>query len=111
MVIARLKGYQLKLVIPDKMSAEKIYHLRALGAEVMMTRSDVEKGHPEYYQDRARTLASSISGAFYVSQFENLANPETHEQSTGPEIWQQTGQQLDAVIVGVGSGGTFTGLS
>ncbi len=109
-LIASLKGYKLKLVIPDKMSAEKIYHLRALGAEVIITRSDVEKGHPDYYQDKARALAESIPGAFYVNQFENPANPETHEHSTGPEIWMQTAQQLDAVITGVGSGGTFTGL-
>ena len=109
-LIAALKGYKLKLVIPDKMSAEKIFHLRALGAEVIITRSDVEKGHPDYYQDKARALAESTLGAFYVNQFENPANPLTHEQSTGPEIWQQTGGQLDAVIAGVGSGGTLTGL-
>jgi len=109
-LIAALKGYKLKLVIPDKMSAEKIFHLRALGAEVIITRSDVEKGHPDYYQDKARALAESTPGAFYVNQFENPANPLTHEQSTGPEIWQQTGGQLDAVIAGVGSGGTLTGL-
>lgn len=109
-LIASLKGYKLKLVIPDKMSAEKIYHLRALGAEVIITRSDVEKGHPDYYQDKARALAASIPGAFYVNQFENPANPETHERTTGPEIWKQVSHQLDAVIAGVGSGGTFTGL-
>jgi len=109
-LIAALKGYKLKLVIPDKMSAEKIFHLRALGAEVIITRSDVEKGHPDYYQDKARALAESTPGAFYVNQFENPANPLTHEQSTGPEIWQQTSGQLDAIIAGVGSGGTFTGL-
>jgi len=109
-LIAVLKGYKLKLVIPDKMSAEKIFHLRALGAEVIITRSDVEKGHPDYYQDKARALAARTPGAFYVNQFENPANPLTHEQSTGPEIWQQTGGQLDAIIAGVGSGGTFTGL-
>jgi len=109
-LIASLKGYKLKLVIPDKMSPEKIFHLRALGAEVILTRSDVEKGHPEYYQDRARLLAEQTPGAFYINQFENPANPATHERSTGPEIWQQTSQQLDAVVAGVGSGGTLTGL-
>lgn len=109
-LIASLKGYKLKLVIPDKMSAEKIYHLRALGAEVLITRSDVEKGHPEYYQDKALALAAQIPGAFYVNQFENPANPAAHELTTGPEIWQQTGYNIDAVVAGVGSGGTFTGL-
>src|SRR5499426_921711 len=70
-LVARAKGYRVLLVIPDKMSAEKVLHLKALGAEIRMTRSDVNKGHPEYYQDMAQRLASEISGAFYVNQFGN----------------------------------------
>jgi cystathionine beta-synthase len=104
------KGYHIILVVPDKMSREKIQHLRALGAEVRMTRSDVGKGHPEYYQDMAEKIASETPGAFYVNQFANPANPLAHETTTGPEIWQQLGQDVDAVVVGVGSGGTLTGL-
>jgi cystathionine beta-synthase len=109
-LVAARKGYRLLLVIPDKMSQEKIFHLRALGAEVRITRSDVGKGHPEYYQDLAARLAREMGG-FYVNQFENPANPLAHETTTGPEIWRQTEGRLDAVVCGVGSGGTITGLS
>lgn len=109
-LVSAMKGYHLRLVIPDKMSQEKILHLKALGAEVVMTRSDVAKGHPDYYQDVAQRLANE-SGAFYVNQFENPANPLAHELSTGPEIVKQMNGQLDAMVVGVGSGGTLTGLA
>jgi cystathionine beta-synthase len=109
-LVAAQRGYRLTLVIPDKMSQEKIFHLRALGAEVVMTRSDVERGHPEYYQDLAARLAEE-AGAFYVNQFENDANPLGHETTTGPEIFAQLGGRLDAMVCGVGSGGTVTGLS
>ncbi len=104
------RGYRVVLFVPDKMSREKIQHLRALGAEVRMTRSDVGKGHPEYYQDMARRLADETPGAFYVNQFANPANPLAHERGTGPEIWEQLGHDVDAVVVGVGSGGTLSGL-
>jgi len=108
--IAVRKGYKLLLVMPDKMSREKISHLRAMGADVRITRSDVAKGHPAYYQDLAAKLAREM-GAYYINQFENPANPLAHEQTTAPEIWRQTGGKLDAVVCGVGSGGTITGLS
>ena len=110
-LVAAQKGYRLLLVIPDKMSQEKILHLRALGAQIRLTRSDVAKGHPEHYQDLAARLARETPNSFYVNQFANPANPRAHESTTGPEIWAQTGQMLDAVVVGVGSGGTLTGLS
>lgn len=110
-LVAAHKGYRLRLVIPDKMSQEKIFHLKALGAEVVMTRSDVGKGHPEYYQDLAERLAHETPNSLYINQFGNLANPRAHQESTGPEIWAQMGQQLDAVVCGVGSGGTITGLT
>jgi cystathionine beta-synthase len=108
--VAAAKGYRLVLVIPDKMSKEKVAHLRALGTEVMWTRSDVGKGHPEYYQDMAATYAQKTPGAFYINQFENPANPLAHETGTGPEIFEQMGGDIDAMVVGVGSGGTLTGL-
>ena len=109
-LIAGAKGYRIILVIPDKMSQEKIAHIRALGAEVRLTRSDVTRGHPEYYQDVAAKLAEEIPGAFYVNQFSNPANPLAHERGTGPEIWEQMGHHVDAIVLGVGSGGTLTGL-
>ncbi|MFM9844384.1 MAG: pyridoxal-phosphate dependent enzyme [Dongiaceae bacterium] len=109
-LVAAQKGYRLILVIPDKMAQEKIFNLRALGAECRMTRSDVGKGHPEYYQDIAERLTKETPGAIYVNQFGNPANPLAHEASTGPEIWQQMDHQVDAVVCGVGSGGTLTGL-
>jgi cystathionine beta-synthase len=110
-LVARAKGYRVVLVVPDKMSTEKILHLRALGAEVHVTRSDVGKGHPDYYQDRAARLAAGLPGAWFADQFNNPANPLAHEQGTGPEIWAQSGQAVDAIVVGVGSGGTLAGLT
>ena len=109
-LIAGATGYRIILIIPDKMSHEKIAHVRALGAEVRMARSDVTRGHPEYYQDVAARLAGEIPGGFYVNQFSNPANPLAHERGTGPEIWEQMAHDVDAVVCGVGSGGTLTGL-
>ena len=109
-LVAVQKGYRLVLVIPDKMSQEKIFHLKALGAEVIMTRSDVEKGHPDYYQEKAQAIADATPGSCYVNQFENPANPAAHESGTGPEIWRQMEGRLDAVVCGVGSGGTLSGI-
>ena len=91
------KGYRIILVVPDKMSREKIQHLRALGAEVRMTRSDVGKGHPEYYQDMAQKIAAELPGAFYANQFANPANPLAHETTTGPEIFWQLEGDVDAL--------------
>ncbi|QYM72194.1 cystathionine beta-synthase [Pseudochrobactrum sp. Wa41.01b-1] len=108
--VAALRGYRLILAIPDKMSKEKIRHLRALGADVRLTRSDVDKNHPEHYQNLARRIAEEIPDAFFADQFSNPANPLAHEIATGPEIWEQTDHKVDAVVVGVGSGGTLTGL-
>ena len=108
-LVAAQRGYRLILVIPDKMSQEKIFNLRAMGAEIILTRSDVAKGHPEYYQDLARRIAKE-QGAFFVNQFGNPDNVKAHETTTGPEIWEQMGGQVDAVVVGVGSSGTLTGV-
>jgi cystathionine beta-synthase len=106
---AAAKGYRLILVIPDKMAVEKINHLKSLGVDIRVTRSDVGKGHPEYYQDMAQRIAAE-QGGFYVNQFANPANPLAHETGTGPEILDQMGGNIDAMVVGVGSGGTLTGL-
>jgi len=110
-LVAAQKGYRLLLVIPDKMSQEKIFHLKAMGAEVQLTRSDVSKGHPEYYRDIAERLATEIPNSFFVNQFGNEANPKAHAETTAPEIWEQMEHRLDAVICGVGTGGTLAGLT
>jgi cystathionine beta-synthase len=110
-LVAARKGYRLLLVIPDKMSQEKIFHLKAMGAEVVMTRSDVVKGHPEYYQDKAARIALETPDSFYINQFTNQANPQAHEETTAPEIWEQMQHRLDAIVCGVGTGGTLTGMS
>jgi cystathionine beta-synthase len=110
---AAQKGYKLVIIVPDKMAQEKVFHLRAMGAEVLTTRSDVGKGHPEYYQDMAARIAGE-KGYYYANQFGNPANPYTHETTTGPEILAQcqaAGTTPDFVVCGVGSGGTMTGLS
>ncbi len=110
-LVAAQKGYRLILVIPDKMSREKISNLKAMGAEVVITRSDVGKGHPEYYQDLAASIAAKTENSYFINQFGNPDNPLAHETMTGPEIWQQMEGKLDTIVVGVGSSGTITGLS
>lgn len=110
-LVGQAKGYKVLLVIPDKMSKEKIQHLRAMGADVRLTRSDVPHGHPEYYTDMAERLAQQIPGGFYVNQFANDANSLAHFRTTGPEIWEQLDGDVDAFVAGIGSGGTITGIA
>lgn len=109
-LVAGQKGYRTILVVPDKMSREKILHARAMGAQVMITRSDVGKGHPDYYQDLAQAIAGRTKGAIFINQFENPANPLAHETTTAPELLKQMAGDIDAIVVGVGSGGTLTGV-
>jgi cystathionine beta-synthase len=109
-LVAQQKGYHLILVLPDKMSQEKIFNLRAMGAEVVLTRSDVSKGHPEYYQDLGKRIADE-KGAYFINQFGNPDNPLAHEQTTAPEILHQMDGDLDAIVLGVGSSGTVSGIS
>lgn len=108
-LVASQKGYKLVLVLPDKMSLEKINTLRCMGVDVRVTRSDVEKGHPEFYQDLARRLAEE-NGYYYIDQFRNRDNVLAHRNGTGPEIWGQMDHQLDAFVCGVGTGGTLSGI-
>ncbi|QGW64048.1 pyridoxal-phosphate dependent enzyme [Lysobacter soli] len=112
-LVAQQKGYKLILVVPDKMSREKIFNLKAMGAQVVLTRSDVAKGHPDYYQDLAERLARETPGAYFINQFGNPDNPAAHEFGTGPEILRQMADVggLDAIVFGCGSSGTMTGLS
>jgi cystathionine beta-synthase len=114
-LVAGQRGYNLIVVVPDKMAKGKIQHLRAMGAKVVLTRSDVQKGHPDYYQDVAERIAKETPNSLYINQFGNEHNPEAHYDHTAPEIWEQitraTGEAPDAFICGVGSGGTLSGAA
>ena len=110
-LVAQQKGYRLVLVVPDKMSREKIFNLKAMGAEVVLTRSDVAKGHPEYYQDMAERIARETPGAYFINQCGNPDNPLAHMQTTGPEILEQMDGRVDAIVLGCGSSGTMSGLT
>ena len=109
-LVGVLKGYKVILVIPDKMSREKILHLKAIGTEIIFTRSDVSKEDPEYYHNIAEKIVNETPGAFYANQFGNPANAKAHEETTGPEIWEQMNHDVDAFVAGVGSGGTLSGV-
>jgi cystathionine beta-synthase len=109
-IAARLKGYRVIAVMPDKMSREKIDLLRAYGAEVVIAPTDVPPDSPESYYRVADRLAAEIPGAFQPNQYANPANPETHLRFTGPELWQQAGGRITHLVVGVGTGGTITGV-
>src|ERR671920_1666758 len=108
-VAARLKGYRVIAVMPDKMSREKIDLLRAYGAEVVVAPTNVPPDSPESYYRVAERLAAEIPGAFQPNQYANPANPQTHYASTGPEIWEQTAGRVTHLVAGVGTGGTITG--
>ena len=94
-LVAAQKGYKLILVIPDKMSKEKIFNLKAMGAEIVLTRSDVAKGHPQYYQDLAKTISEETENAYFINQFGNPDNPAAHYDTTGPELLDQMDNQMD----------------
>src|SRR5213595_3096525 len=108
-IAARLKGYRVIAVMPDKMSREKIDLLRAYGAEVVVAPTAVPPDSPESYYRVADRLAEEIPGAFQPNQYFNAANPEAHYNSTGPELWEQTGGKITHLVLGVGTGGTVTG--
>lgn len=110
-LVAGQRGYRVTVVVPDKMSDEKISHLRAMGATIVLTRSDVARGHSDYYQDVAEKLADADPDAFFINQFFNDSNTEAHYTTTGPEIWQQLDGRVDAFVAGVGSGGTIAGVA
>src|SRR5256884_785742 len=107
-IAARLKGYRVIAVMPDKMSKEKIDLLRAYGAEVVVAPTDVPPDSPQSYYRVADRLAEEIPGAFQPNQYFNAANPEAHYNSTGPELWEQSGGRITHLVVGVGTGGTLT---
>src|SRR5918992_1535844 len=106
-IAARLKGYRVIAVMPDKMSREKIDLLRAYGAEVVIAPTDVAPESPQSYYRVADRLTEEIPGAFQPNQYRNRANPQTHYDTTGPELWRQTGGRLPHLVPGVGTGGTI----
>ncbi len=108
---AAIRGYRCILVMPDKMAKEKVDLLRAYGAEVVLTPTNVPNDSPESYYGVANRLASEIPGAFQPNQFHNHHNPEAHYHSTGPEIWQQTGGRITHFVAGIGTGGTISGTA
>jgi cystathionine beta-synthase len=110
-IAARLKGYRVIAVMPDKMSREKIDLLRAYGAEVVVTPTDVDPESPQSYYRVADRLTAEIPGAFQPNQYKNPANPETHYLTTGPELWRQSGGRITHFVCGVGTGGTITGVA
>src|ERR1700693_189715 len=109
-IAAARKGYRCIFVMPDKMSQEKISMLRAYGAEVVITPTAVEPDSPESYYSVSSRLAEEIPGGFKPDQYSNMANPQAHYEKTGPEIWEQTGGELDAIVISVGTGGTISGV-
>ena len=109
-IAAAIKGYRCIFVMPDKMSQEKIALLRAYGAEVVITPTAVEHDSPESYYSVSDRLAEEIPGGFKPDQYSNMNNPEAHYEHTGPEIWEQTGGEIDAIVISVGTGGTISGV-
>ena len=109
-IAAARKGYRLIFVMPDKMSQEKISMLRAYGAEVVITPTAVDHDSPESYYSVSSRLAEEIPGGYKPDQYSNMSNPQAHYDVTAPEIWEQTGGALDAIVISVGTGGTISGI-
>jgi cystathionine beta-synthase len=108
-IIAAIKGYKAIFTIPDKMSQEKIDLLKAFGAEVIVTPTDVPPDSPSSYYETAKRIAREIPGSFYINQYHNLKNTEAHYYTTGSEIWEQTQGKIDYFVAGIGTGGTLSG--
>lgn len=110
-MMAGVRGYRCICTMPDKMSKEKIDMLKAFGAEVVVTRTDLPHDHPESYVEVAKRIARETPGAFYTDQYSNPDNPEAHYLTTGPEIWEDTGGEIDCLVGGIGTGGTISGAA
>jgi len=108
-MIAAVKGYKCIITMPDKMSDEKKNLMRAFGAEVVVTPTDVPADSPESYYSVARRIAQETPNSYYPDQYNNPKNIDAHYYSTGPEIWQQTDGTLDILVAGIGTGGTLSG--
>lgn len=109
-MIAAIKGYRAILTMPDKVSVEKQNSLKAYGAEIVVCPTDVPPDSPEHYVNKAKKIAEDIQGAFRINQYDNLKNPEAHYRSTAPEIWEQTGGDIDYFIASASTGGTISGI-
>ena len=109
-IVGAVRGYRVICTVPDKVSKEKQDLLRAYGVQVIVTPTELLPDHPESYYGVARRLASEIPGAYHPDQYSNPGNPDTHYRTTGPEIWEQTEGQVRAVVIGVGTGGTISGV-
>jgi cystathionine beta-synthase len=109
-LVAIVKGYKCVFVIPDKQSKEKMDVLRAVGAEVVVCPTAVEPDDPRSYYSVAKRLSTEIPNSWYVNQYDNLSNTKAHYESTGPEIWKQTDGKVTHFVVGVGTGGTISGV-
>ena len=110
-IVAAVKGYKTIFTIPDKMSWEKINLLKAFGAEVVVTQTDVPFDDPRSYYETAKRIAKEMPNSFYVNQYDNITNPEAHYKTTGPEIWTQTNGKIDYLVAGIGTGGTLSGTA
>ncbi|MEE9295454.1 MAG: cysteine synthase family protein [Phycisphaerae bacterium] len=110
-VAAAVLGYRCVFTIPDKMSKEKIDMLKAYGAEVVVTKTDLEHDHPDSYVAVAKRIARETPNSFYVDQYFNMDNPEAHYLTTGPEIWEDTDGRIDCLVGGIGTGGTISGAA
>jgi len=108
-VTAAVRGYRSVFTMPDKMSKEKVDMLKAYGAQVVITRTDLDHDHPDSYVEVAKRIARETPNAFYTDQYYNMNNPEAHYLTTGPEIWEDTDGQIDALVGGIGTGGTISG--
>jgi cystathionine beta-synthase len=110
-LVAAVKGYNVKLVIPNKISEERICLLKTFGAEVVITPANAPRDSPENHINVAKRLAEETPNSFFSNQYYNEWNPEAHYKTTGPEIWEQTEGKIDVFIAGIGTGGTITGVS
>jgi cystathionine beta-synthase len=110
-MVAAVKGYRAVLVMPDKVSREKINLLKSFGAEVVITPTAVPPDSPESYYEVAKRIARDTPGAYLANQYYNPTNPESHFKTTGPEIWRQTGGKIDVFVAGLGTGGTISGTA
>ncbi|MGH9319128.1 MAG: PLP-dependent cysteine synthase family protein, partial [Vicinamibacteria bacterium] len=108
-VVAAVKGYKCIFVMPDKMSDEKIRALQALGARVVVTPTAVDPEDPRSYYSVSRKIAEETPNCLYANQYHNQVNPQSHYETTGPELWEQTGGRIDALVIGMGTGGTISG--
>lgn len=110
-IVGAVRGYRVICTVPDKVSKEKQDLLKAYGVEVIVTPTELLPEHPDSYYGVARRIAAEIDGAFHPNQYSNMANPQAHFETTGPEIWEQTDGAIDVYVAGVGTGGTITGAA